>query len=116
MGATGSSLSDAVADAAADVEVSVTEAVEALRGYTRARRARPAAARALARPRANRLTLARSPLAFRSGARSTKAAREKGWKAIGIVSLRDAKLRARARRPHAARPCAAPVLPLSRLP
>jgi len=39
--------------------------------------------------------------------RSTRAAREKGWKAIGIVTLRDAKLRvrpARATRSHKAWP------------
>jgi hypothetical protein len=90
MGA-GSSVGDALSDAAADVEVSLTEALESMRGYS----ARPATApprRCADAPRPRR---------------STRAAREKGWKAIGIVSLRDAKLRvrpARATRSHKAWP------------
>ena len=80
MGA-GSSVSDALSDAAADVEVSLTEALESLRGYS---------APALIAPRGAVLT--------RDVPRSTRAAREKGWKAIGSVSLRDAKLRVRSRR------------------
>ena len=80
MGA-GSSVGDALSDAAADVEVSLTEALDTLRGYSAPQRADPP-------PVCSRLT--RCTRRF-----STRAAREKGWKAIGIVSLRDAKLRVR---------------------
>ena len=80
MGA-GSSVGDALSDAAADVEVSLTEALDTLRGYSAPRRAVPPALRTRLTRRTRRC--------------STRAAREKGWRAIGIVSLRDAKLRVR---------------------
>jgi hypothetical protein len=93
MGA-GSSVGDALSDAAADVEVSLTEALDTLRGYSAPRRADPP-------PMRTRLTR-------RTRRCSTRAAREKGWKAIGIVSLRDAKLRVRAAAVHAAHTRALP--------
>ena len=98
MGA-GSSVGDALSDAAADVEVSLTEALDTLRGYSAPRRR--------ADPPPMRTCLTRCTRRC-----STRAAREKGWKAIGIVSLRDAKLRVRAAALSLARRASCPKPPL----